>query len=106
VSEEVVKKPKRRRRIGRYRGPRVRGAKATEKIKKNYTAIAARPEHYYMLRELAEFYNAPLTRTVGAIIVNEYCRLLAKTDPAKALEIREVYKNDKTQINYVVNIDE
>lgn len=107
ISDEVVKKPRRKRVRSRIRKvPRVRGAQATSKIKKNYTAIAARPEHYYMLRELAEFYNTPLVRITGAIIVNEYCRLLAKTDPVKALEIKLVYKNDKTQAAYVVDLDD
>jgi hypothetical protein len=106
MTDEVVKKPKRKWRRSRIlKTPRVRGARATSKIKKTYTAIAARPEHYYMLRELAEFYKAPMARTVGAIIVNEYCRVLAKSDPAKALEIREIYKNDKTQFNYIVDLN-
>lgn len=105
AEEEVIKKP-RRKKLRRYRRPRIRGARATSKVKKNYTAIAARPEHYYMLRELAEFYNAPLTRTVAAIIVNEYCRLLAKTDPTSAAEIKKTYVEDAQQSQYIIPLSE
>lgn len=83
----------------------LRGARAGDKLKTVlYTAIGMRPEHYYMLRELAEFYDAPMTRTTAGIVVKEYCRLLAKTDPAKAAEIRDTYKNDKVQAKYIVDI--
>lgn len=84
----------------------LRGARAGDKVKTVlYTAIGVRPEHYYMLRELAEYYEAPMTRTLAALIVKEYCRLLSKTEPAKAAQIRDTYKNDKIHAKYVVDLN-
>jgi hypothetical protein len=68
------------------------------------TAVGLRAEHYYMARELAEFYQAPLMRTLGAIVVREYCRVLYKSDPAKAAQIEEAYKNDENQAKYIVDL--
>lgn len=106
---KVKKKPFKYKRAGCRPGAvktNLRGARAGDKVKTVlYTAIGVRPEHYYMLRELAEYYEAPMTRTLAALIVKEYCRLLAKTEPAKAAQIRDTYKNDKIQAKYVVDLD-
>jgi hypothetical protein len=84
-----------------------RGAKVGDKVKKvPYTSVAMRPEHYYMLRELCEYYSAPLTRTTGAIIVREYCRVLAKTNPDEAAKIKDVYKHDENQAKYIIDISD
>jgi hypothetical protein len=109
--EEVTTKPKRvfyRRRFDKSKAKpksKLRGARAGAKVKGvPVTAVGLRAEHYYMARELAEFYQAPLMRTVGAIIVHEYCRVLYKSDPIKAVEIEEAYKNDENQAKYIVDL--
>jgi|LakMenEpi03Aug12_release.lakeMendotaPanAssembly.Ray.scaffolds.fasta_scaffold457809_2 hypothetical protein len=109
--EEIAEKPKRvfyRRRYGKRRvkpKSNLRGARAGAKVKGvPMTAVGLRAEHYYMARELAEFYQAPLMRTLGAIVVREYCRVLYKSDPAKAAQIEEAYKNDENQAKYIVDL--
>jgi len=85
-----IKKPRKKRALSRKRGPRL-GSNA---VKRHATAVIMRPEHYYMARELADYYETPLMRLAGALVVREYCRVLAQRDPAGAAAIAETYAED------------
>ena len=73
-------------------------------VKKHVTAVATRPDHYYMLREMADFYDAPLTKIVGALIVQEYCRVLSFSDPERADKIKSSYATAEEHAQYIIKL--
>lgn len=84
------KKPRKKRRARRVPPPK----REFNFVKRHATAVIMRPEHYFMLRELADVYETPLMRLVGALVVREYCSILEETDPAGAAAISETYAED------------
>lgn len=94
------KKPKpwgavsgRKRKRGR---PRKKGNR--KEVVKNWAwnPVMIRIEHHSFLRELRAYYNnAPFGKIVGALIVQEYCRILHTIDPVKATAIRKAYQSEK-----------
>jgi hypothetical protein len=96
------KKPRKPRRARRVPPPK----REFNYIKRQHTAIALRPEHYFMLRELADYYETPLMRLAGALIVREYCRVLAQTDPEGAAALRQTYADDEQHREYVTQLPE
>lgn len=87
------------------RGRGNRGAKLGSKFKKSYTtAVCLKPEHYYMLREMADFYESHLNQLAGALVIQEYCRLLSKKDPEKAAQIKDTYENDEKYAHHIIRL--
>jgi hypothetical protein len=101
MDDKNIKKP-RIKRLPRNTG----GLGLLERTKKRHqTGVVLRGEHYLMLRELSEFYdNAPLMRLTGALIVQEYCKILSKTDPEKAQLIKESYENKDLYYGYITRL--
>jgi hypothetical protein len=48
-----------------------------------------------MLRELGEFYEAPLSKIAGSLITRHFIDLLRDSDPVKAHALEQEYKNEK-----------
>lgn len=99
-TEVPAKKPRKARRARRVPPPK----REFNFVKKHHTAVLLRPEHYFMLRELADLYETPLTRLAGALVVREYCKLLAETDPVGAAEITRLYAEDEKYREYVTQL--
>ena len=95
-----AKKPRKKRAAHRRPGPRL----GVNFVKKRMTAVATRPDHYYMLREMADYYDAPLTKIVGAMIVREYCRILSESDPDRASKLKETYENNEEHSQYIIRL--
>ena len=49
---------------------------------------------YALLRELREYYARPMSKIVMAYVVHDYCRLLAETDPVKAMRIKKAFLDE------------
>lgn len=87
------------------RGRGNRGAKLGSKFKKTHTtAVCLRPEHYYMLREMADFYESHLNQLAGSLVIQEYCRLLSKRDPERAAQIKDTYENDEKYSTHIIRL--
>jgi len=54
-----------------------------------------RAEHYAMLREIAEYFEAPVSKVTATMVVQQYCRLLREVEPVTAQKIIETYKEDE-----------
>ncbi len=102
TTETTEKKPRKPRRARRVPPPK----REFNFVKRHHTAVLLRPEHYFMLRELAEVYDTPLMRLAGALVVREYCKVLALTDPAGAAEITKTYAEDERYREYVTQLPE
>ena len=57
--------------------------------------LCVRSENYAMLRELGEYYEAPLSKIAAALITRHFIELLRQSDPEKADALEEEYKNEK-----------
>jgi hypothetical protein len=97
-----AKKPRKRRAARRGPGPRL----GVNYIKPVSTAIIFRPEHYYMARELADYYETPLMRLAGALVVREYCKVLALSDPDGSAAIAETYAEDGIYSEHVTKLSD
>ena len=100
--EAPVKKPRKKRALSRKPGPRL----GVNFVKRNATAVIMRPEHYYMARELADYYETPLMRLAGALVVREYCKVLSLSDPEGAAAIAETYAEDGVYSDHVTNLSD
>ena len=54
-----------------------------------------RAEHYAMLREIAEYFEAPVSKVTATMVVQQYCRLLREIEPVTAQKIIETYREDE-----------
>ena len=54
-----------------------------------------RAEHYAMLREIAEYFEAPVSKVTATMVVQQYCRLLREVEPVTAQKIIETYREDE-----------
>lgn len=97
-----AKRPRKKRVLSRKPSPRRR----SNAVKRHATAVIMRAEHYYMARELADYYETPLMRLAGALVVREYCKLLAETDPAGAAAIAETYADGGIYSEHVTPLSE
>ena len=95
-----TKKPRKKHAAHKRSGPKL----GVNFVKKHMTAVATRPDHYYMLREMADYYDAPLTKIVGAMIVREYCRILSESDPDRASKLKETYENNEEHSQYIIRL--
>ena len=82
-----LKKPRKKHAYSKKPGPRL----GVNFVKRKATAVLMRPELYYMARELADYYETPLMRLAGALVVREYCKVLSLSDPEGAAAIAEMY---------------
>jgi hypothetical protein len=69
-----------------------------------WVSVSIRAEHYAMLRELGEYYDARLSSLTATLITGQFLRVLAKTDPEQALKLREELKHEK-YVNDIVDLD-
>ncbi len=100
--EAPVKKPRKKRALSRKPGPRL----GVNYVKRKATAVLMRPELYYMARELADYYETPLMRLTGALVVREYCKVLGLSDPDGAAAIAETYAEDGIYSEHVTKLSE
>lgn len=97
-----VKKPRKKRALSRKPGPKL----GVNFVKRHATAVLLRPEHHYMARELADYYETPLMRLAGALVVREYCKVLSLSDPERAAAIAETYAADGMYADHVTNLSD
>lgn len=97
-----VKKPRKKRAMSRKPGPRL----GVNFVKRHATAVIMRPEHHYMARELADYYETPLMRLAGALVVREYCKVLSLSDPEGAAAIAETYAEDGVYSDHVTKLSD
>ena len=60
-----------------------------------WVSVTMRAEHYAMLREIAEYFEAPVSKVTATMVVQQYCRLLREVEPVTAQKIIETYKEDE-----------
>ncbi len=65
--------------------------------------ISMRAENYAMLRELGEYYEAPLSKITATLITDHFIELLRQSDPEKAYALEEEYKNEK-YVNQLIKL--
>ena len=54
-----------------------------------WVSVTMRAEHYAMLREIAEYFEAPVSKVTATMVVQQYCRLLREIEPVTAQKIIE-----------------
>ena len=69
-----------------------------------WVSVCVRAEHYAMLRELGEFYEATLSSIVATLITNQFLAVLEQNNPAQAAQLREELNSDKHSKN-IINLD-
>ena len=57
--------------------------------------ISVKAEYYAMLREIAQYYEAPLTKVTAALIANHFIKLLEITDPVQARQLKGELAGEK-----------
>lgn len=70
-----------------------------------WVSVAMRAEHYAMLREIGDFYKAPVSKIVATLIVHKYCRLLREDEPVTAQKILEAYRDGEKHEGQLVSFD-
>lgn len=100
--EAPAKKPRKKRALSRKPGPRL----GVNFVKRKATAVLMRPELYFMARELADYYETPLMRLAGALVVREYCKVLALSDPERAAAIAKTYAEDGIYSEHVTKLSD
>jgi len=100
--EAPLKKPRKKRALSKKPGPRL----GVNFVKRKATAVLMRPEFYYMARELADYYETPLMRLAGALVVREYCKVLSLSDPDGAAAIAETYAEDGMYSDHVTKLSD
>jgi hypothetical protein len=70
----------------------------------NWVSVTMRAEHYTMLREVGDFYEAPISKVVATMVVKEYCRLLNDVDPVTAQRIKEAYEDDEKHTGQLLDL--
>ena len=66
-----------------------------------WVSVCVRSEHYAMLRELGEFYEATLSSIVATLITDQFLAVLEQNNPAQAAQLREELNSDKHSKNFV-----
>lgn len=66
--------------------------------------ISMRSEHYAMLREIAAVYDAPLSKIVGSMVVQQYCNMLRELEPATAQRIIDTYREDERHTGQILDM--
>lgn len=87
-----------RRRVHKNRKRRPKGyvpPPSPSKRETPWANLCVRAEHYAMLRELGEFYEAPLSKIAGSLITRHFIDLLRDSDPVKADALEREYKDEK-----------
>jgi len=69
-----------------------------------WVSVCVRAEHYAMLRELGEFYEATLSSLVATLITDQFLKVLETSWPLQAKQLREELKHEKHSKN-IVNLD-
>ncbi len=60
-----------------------------------WVSVSVRAEHYAMLRELGDFYEARLTSVVATLIAQQFVTVLETVDPEQAAQIRRELGHEK-----------
>jgi hypothetical protein len=60
-----------------------------------WVSVCLRAEHYAMLRELGEFYEASLSSIASTLITEQFLKVLEQNWPKQAQQMREELKNEK-----------
>jgi hypothetical protein len=99
-------KPKKRKRRKKKPGKKRKKGNRMVVLKQPYwSTVIIRVEHLAFLRQLKLYYKpATYGKILGALIVDEYCRVLQKTDPIKATQIRKAYKSERFK-NDIIELD-
>ena len=87
-----------RRRVHKNRKRRPKGyvpPPSPSKRETPWANLCVRAENYAMLRELGEYYEAPLSKIAGTLITKHFIELLRQSDPEKANALEEEYKDEK-----------
>lgn len=69
-----------------------------------WVSVCVRAEHYAMLRELGEFYEATLSSIVATMITDQFLTVLEQNNPEQATQLREELRSDKHSKN-IINFD-
>ena len=69
-----------------------------------WVSVCVRAEHYAMLRELGEFYEATLSSIVATMITDQFLTVLEQNNPEQAAQLREELNSDKHSKN-IINFD-
>jgi hypothetical protein len=69
-----------------------------------WVSVCIRAEHYAMLRELGEYYEATLSSLAATLITQQFLRVLEQNHPVQAQQLREELKHEKHSKN-IVNLD-
>ena len=70
-----------------------------------WVSVTVRAEHYAMLREIGDFYEAPVSKVVATLIVHKYCRLLREDEPVTAQKILEAYRDGEKHEGQLVDFE-
>lgn len=87
-----------RRRVHKNRKRRPKGyvpPPSPSKRETPWANLCVRSENYAMLRELGEYYEAPLSKIAATLITQHFIELLRESDPEKADALEEEYKDEK-----------
>jgi hypothetical protein len=57
-----------------------------------------------MLREIAEYFEAPVSKVTATMVVQQYCKILREVEPVTAQKIMEAYQNDERHEGQLLDI--
>jgi hypothetical protein len=66
-----------------------------------WVSVSLRAEHYVMLRELGEFYEATLSALVASLVTEQFLKILELNNPEQAKKLREELGYEKNSKNLV-----
>ena len=66
-----------------------------------WVSVSLRAEHYVMLRELGEFYEATLSALVASLVTEQFLKILELNNPEQAKQLREELRYEKNSKNLV-----
>jgi hypothetical protein len=66
-----------------------------------WVSVSLRAEHYVMLRELGEFYEATLSALVASLVTEQFLKILELNNPEQAKQLREELGYEKNSKNLV-----
>ena len=66
-----------------------------------WVSVSLRAEHYVMLRELGEFYEATLSALVASLVTEQFLKILELNNPEQAKQLREELRYEKNSKNLI-----
>jgi len=69
-----------------------------------WVSVSLRAEHYAMLRELGDFYEATLSSLTATLITDQFLKVLDENHPDQAMQLRRDLKDEKHS-KHIIDLD-